>query len=159
MRTSVNILAIGKKECWLINARTPHNRHFVGTQCGVSVFERPTEIQRWERLQQFVAKYASAGSTIRVFWLHQQRVKLSQTAEFKKDRRACASLPGCTLPFLNNLYLATFIHGPCSAAEATYFRMSGWIEAVRRIAIAIRDTKDLECQGVCMKPVSRRVKK
>ena len=30
-RTAVNILAIGKKECWIINARTPHPRHFVGT--------------------------------------------------------------------------------------------------------------------------------
>ena len=33
MRTSVNILIIGKKECWLVNASTPHPRHFVGTQC------------------------------------------------------------------------------------------------------------------------------
>lgn len=44
MRTAVNFLAIGRKECWIINARTPHKRHFVGTQCSVSVFERPTEL-------------------------------------------------------------------------------------------------------------------
>ena len=50
MRTSVNILAIGKKECWLSNARKPHNRHFVGTKCSLSLFERSTEVQKWERL-------------------------------------------------------------------------------------------------------------
>ena len=72
-RANANILAIGKKDCWIVNARTPHPRHFVGTQCSVSIFERPMELCRWYRLKEFAAKYASAGSTIRVFWLHQQR--------------------------------------------------------------------------------------
>lgn len=154
MRTPVNILAIGKKECWLIHAPTPHNRHFVGAHCSHSLYERPTEIQKWERLQEFVAKYASAGATIRVYWLYNKRETHVPTAEFKKDRRAWASLPGCTQPFLNNLYLPPFIQGPCSAAEASYFRMTGWVEAVRRIAVAIRDTKDEEIFGVCMKPAA-----
>ena len=41
-RTKVNILAIGKKTCWMVNATTPHNRHFVGTQTGTYLYERAT---------------------------------------------------------------------------------------------------------------------
>lgn len=42
-----NLLAIGKKECWIVNFSTPHERHFVGTNCGTSLFSRPTRLQLW----------------------------------------------------------------------------------------------------------------
>ena len=46
-RASINILAIGKKECWIINARTPHPRHFVGTPCSVSIYDLTARLDRW----------------------------------------------------------------------------------------------------------------
>ena len=40
-RVTNNILAIGKKECWLINARTAHKGHFIGTKCETCLYDRP----------------------------------------------------------------------------------------------------------------------
>ena len=41
----VNILAVGKKESWIINASTPHKRHFVGSSYSHSLYERPAVME------------------------------------------------------------------------------------------------------------------
>lgn len=40
----VNILAVGKNESWMINASTPHKRHFVGSSCSNKLYDRPSEM-------------------------------------------------------------------------------------------------------------------
>ena len=97
-------------------------------------------IDRWFRLREFIAKYAAAGTKIRVFWLHQQRDELAKTAELTKGPSADVSLPGCTLDFLNGMRLPSFIDSPYASAEAKHLKVGGWIKAIELIAKAIKDT-------------------
>ena len=111
-KTPVNVLAIGKKECWIINAKTPHRRHFVGTSCATTLYEGFLELRKWDRLEEFVAKFASAGARINVYWLHQDCDIVAKSGMLVKKANAGVSLPGCSQAFLNGISLTPFINGP-----------------------------------------------
>ena len=81
----VNILAVGKNESWMINASTPHKRHFVGSSCSNKLYERPSEMTQWDRLKYFVAKFASLGARVDVYWLHQSQPIIERTNKFFKN--------------------------------------------------------------------------
>ena len=68
--SNFNLLAVGKKNCWLVNATTPHQSHYVGTEGCVRVYENPTHVLDWERIKEFVAKYAAVNARIDIYWLH-----------------------------------------------------------------------------------------
>ena len=103
--TPVNVLAIGKKECWMINARTPHKRHFVGSSCATTLYDGPLVQRYWDRLKEFVAKFASAGARVDVYWLHQDRDRVAKSGMLMKKENARVSLPGCSQAFLNGIGL------------------------------------------------------
>ena len=133
-QTPVNVLAIGKKECWIVNASTPHPRHFVGTRCATTLYEHPTELRNWDRLKEFVAKFASQGARVDVYWLHQGRPKLAKSGTLIKEGNARVSLPGCSQVFLNGVGLIPFINRPVDIEEAKATSFKTWITTVRGIA-------------------------
>ena len=47
----VNILAVGAKHSWIINARTPHQYHFVGTRVAYGYDSKLGNYFNWPRLQ------------------------------------------------------------------------------------------------------------
>ena len=69
---STNLMVIGKKHSWMINARTSHKRHYIGTKQAIGLALRTVKTQLWERLETFAMRYASPGSTITVYCLHQE---------------------------------------------------------------------------------------
>ena len=131
------LLAVGKKACWLINAKTPHSSHFVGTECAVRVYENPTHVLDWVRIKDFVAKYAPAGARVNIYWLHQGRSQLRKTATVSKPVGTRMSLPGCTQPFLNAFRLPPFINGPVDREDAKCTSIGNWNPALRSMAKAI----------------------
>ena len=79
-RTPHNILAIGKQQNFLLNVRTPTERFTVGTKQTHSIYNNLGKVAMWDRLKVFVQKYASVGSTIHVYWLHQSKDHLTKVA-------------------------------------------------------------------------------
>ena len=59
-RTPVNLVAIGKEACWVINARTSHKQHFIGTRLPLRLFHYSARTMYWERLRSFVEAHSSA---------------------------------------------------------------------------------------------------
>ena len=48
----VNILAVGAKHSWIINARTVHPEHFVGTRLSYGYDSKLGNYQNWPRLEE-----------------------------------------------------------------------------------------------------------
>ena len=71
-RCKVNLLVIGGRNSWLINARTAHARHFVGTRQAIGLSSKATNIQMWKKLESFAQRFAASGSRIKVFCLHSE---------------------------------------------------------------------------------------
>ena len=136
------LLAVGKKACWLINAKTPHASHFVGTECAVRVYENLNHVQDWVRIKDFVAKYAPAGARVNIYWLHQGRSQLRKTATVSKPVDARMSLPGCTQDFLNGIRLPPFINGPVNLEDTRCTQIGNWNPAVRSMVLAINRELD-----------------
>ena len=65
-----NILVIGQRNTWMINARTSHKRHFIGTRYCIGLSNKRRLKDTWSRLHDFVLKYACRGATIKVFCLN-----------------------------------------------------------------------------------------
>ena len=57
--TNLNLLVIGKQNSWLINARTGHSRHFVGTRLASGLTRQACDVSKWRKLELFVARYAA----------------------------------------------------------------------------------------------------
>ena len=132
------LLAVGKKACWMINAKTPHSSHFVGTECAVRVYENPTHVLDWVRIKDFVAKYAPAGARVNIYWLHQGRSQLRKTATVSKPVGTRMSLPGCTQPFLNAINLPPFIDGPVDQEDTKCTPIGNWKPAHRSMALEVK---------------------
>ena len=132
------LLAVGKKACWLINAKTPHSSHFVGTECAVRVYENPTHVLDWVRVKDFVAKYAPVGARVNIYWLHQGRSQLRKTATVSKPVGTRMSLPGCMQPFLNAINLPPFIDGPVDQEDTKCTPIGNWKPAHRSMALAVK---------------------
>ena len=71
-RCCINLMVIGKKQSWIINARTSHRRHYIGTKQKIGLAEKTVKEQLWSRLETFALRYASAGSIVKVFCSHQE---------------------------------------------------------------------------------------
>ena len=68
----VNLLLIGKENTWLVNARTPHKKHFVGTRQAFGLTNKAKEVASWMKLKNLVLRYAARGTSVKVFCLHPQ---------------------------------------------------------------------------------------
>ena len=68
--TSENILAIGRRHSWVINARPSHTYHFVGTRACAGSNDATKRNQQMERLKNLALRYTSPGAMVHVYWLH-----------------------------------------------------------------------------------------
>ena len=64
---SVNLMIIGRANSWIVNARTAHPQHFVGTHHAIAMTKKASSTQLWKRLEVFALKYTAPGSRIKVF--------------------------------------------------------------------------------------------
>ena len=94
-KTTDNILAVGKRHSWIINASTGHNYHFIGTRAVAGMTKNGQDKQQIERLKNLVLRYASIGSVTRVYWLHQEDGNFNCCSELIKDKDAMVQVPGC----------------------------------------------------------------
>ena len=62
-------------------------------------------------------RFASIGSTIRVYYLHQETIEKPIYFEFQKVRWSLFQAPGCTKPYQNGVTLPSFICNPKLNAE------------------------------------------
>ena len=64
-----NILVVGKRFSWMINARTEGHRFFVGTRINYGYNAQLTDHHNWTRLEEQVKRYAAPGARITVYTL------------------------------------------------------------------------------------------
>ena len=85
----VNLLLIGKDNSWLVNAKTSHKSHFVGTKLSVGLTDKAESTTRWTKLANLVLRHASPGATVKVYCLHPKHGRTRWVSEFKK----CEGIP------------------------------------------------------------------
>ena len=69
-QSKVNLLLIGNANTWVVNARTSHKEHFVGTKQAVGLTKKAQNTRKWLTIANFALRYAASGSTIKIFNLN-----------------------------------------------------------------------------------------
>lgn len=72
---SNNLMVIGTRNTWMINARTCHRRHFIGTKQVINMDFKKGKLYLLKKLKTFALRYAASGSIVKVFSLHQHNNK------------------------------------------------------------------------------------
>ena len=126
---STNLLLIGRENSWLVNARTSHKQHFVGTRKLVGLTRKASRFDTWKALKTFALRYASTGSTIRVFVLHSKDGHPSLASEFEKKTHLPYQPPGCIKRGGNGVKLPPFIQIPIEGTRLDSDGLVGWDEA------------------------------
>ena len=67
--SDINVLAIGRRQSWVVNARTPHRRRFTGTKINYGYDAALSDYHNWKRLEEQVRRYASANAVTKVYIL------------------------------------------------------------------------------------------
>ena len=52
VRSDINVLAIGRRQSWIINARTPDRHHFTGTKINYGYDPTLCNYFNWQRLEE-----------------------------------------------------------------------------------------------------------
>ena len=68
--SKVNLLLIGNENTWIVNTRTSHKEHFVGTKQAIGLTMKAQNTRNWLKIADFVLRYAASGSTVKIFNLH-----------------------------------------------------------------------------------------
>ena len=84
-RCRVNLLIVGRSYTWLINAKTGHPHHFVGTMKRFGLTHCANSDFTWERIENFVQKFAAVGSTIFVHSLHRMNSRTVPLLQLLKN--------------------------------------------------------------------------
>ena len=104
-RLSYNCLIIGEMHAWLVNSRTCHPNHFMGTERKISLATRGSTRQTWDRIRDLALRYASEGASIEVFYSDPATELLRPVAVFKKSPKATFQPPGCQKPCIGGMTL------------------------------------------------------
>ena len=134
----VNLLLIGRENTWLVNARTPHKRHFVGTRQAVGLTNKAMKIASWAKLEALVLRYAARGSIIKVFCLHPQDEVPRQVSELMKQEDSLYQAPGCIKAANFGIKLPAFIQIPIEQNKIDPESLIGWSETRDDITAALR---------------------
>ena len=67
--SDINVLAIGRRQSWVVNARTPDRRRFTGTKINYGYDAALSNYNNWQRLEEQVRRYASANAMMKVYIL------------------------------------------------------------------------------------------
>ena len=66
-----NLLVIGTSNSYVINAKTHHPNHFIGTKHAVGLSSKASEINSWKRIKELALRYVASGSEVLVYCLNQ----------------------------------------------------------------------------------------
>ena len=72
-RCAANLLIIGLKHSFIVNARTAANSQYCGTVQAIGLTKKATNQRMWLRLEHMALRFASAGCAIKVHCLHNRR--------------------------------------------------------------------------------------
>lgn len=97
LQCDTNILAVGRRHTWIINARTAHKKHFVGTRAVAGISTRSQCRQQINRVQNLVLRHASVGAIIDVYWLEEGLNTYERLCTLRKECASLVQAPGCTL--------------------------------------------------------------
>lgn len=125
-RSYVNLLLIGRENSWIVNARTSHRRHFVGTRQAIGLTAKAANNASWTQLRLFALRYAAPGSLVKVYCLNLEEGKSRHVAEFRKAEEAPFQLPGCSRDALNRLRLPVSIMIPIEKDKLVASSLIGW---------------------------------
>ena len=149
-RARENLLVIGRHNCWLVNCRTFHARHFVGTRLAAGVTTLANSEVAWRGLVKFVKRYAAPNATVKVHCLHEQ-VSLSDcVAVVRKRKGAAFQLPGCSLANKNGIKLPGWIRMPLGSQDLGESTLIDFSQAKAGIQRALRPNRDVPGVGVEM---------
>ena len=111
-RCEKNILAVGSKNSWLINARTSHKRHFIGTKHSIGLSSPTSGPNLFSKLDNLALRYAALGSKVNVYLLHAKNSSIQHVGSINKTRNALFQPPGCSLPLKNGIKVPIFLRSP-----------------------------------------------
>ena len=86
--SDINVLAIGRRQSWIINARTPDRHHFTGTKINYGYDAELNNYQNWQRLEEQVRRYASSNATTKVYILKPVGMSLQEVCYVSKSPNA-----------------------------------------------------------------------
>ena len=131
--SSRNILAVGRNNSWLINCRTVHKRHFVGTWAAINFATMPFRASNVSRLERLAAMHSARGSTVKVYWLHSDTKKAGPICTFMKLNSVGFALPGCSLPPSNGITLPTFVKNTAESSEVLRSWTLNWPNVICKL--------------------------
>ena len=88
VRSDINVLAIGRRQSWMINARTPDRWHFTGTKINYGYDAVLNNYQNWQRLEEQVRRYASSNATTKVYILSPVGMRMKEVCYVSKSPNA-----------------------------------------------------------------------
>lgn len=123
---SYNSMVIGRYNTWMVTARTSHKRHFIGTKYTLGLSKSVIGAQIWRRLEAFVLRYASRGSTTRIFCLNQQNQAIIEVGDIYKSEYSFVQAPSCILPASNGIRVPFWMRNAITAADLDSIWLHDW---------------------------------
>ena len=133
VRSDINVLAIGRRQSWVVNARTPDRHRFTGTKIMYGYDPGLCNRNNWQRLEEQVRRYASASAMIKVYILSPVGTSMQEVCYVSKSPRAPAQLPGCTQSYTNGVQLPAHFICPIPTTALFHETLTGWQEVVEYI--------------------------
>ena len=88
VRSDINVLAIGRRQSWVINARTPDRRRYTGTKINYGYDAALSNYQNWQRLEEQVRRYASSNALTKVYILSPVGTSMQEVCYVSKSQTA-----------------------------------------------------------------------
>ena len=88
VKSDINVLAIGRRQSWVINARTPDRRRYTGTKINYGYDAALSNYQNWQRLEEQVRRYASANAMTKVYILSPVGASMQEVCYVSKSQTA-----------------------------------------------------------------------
>ena len=133
VKSDINILAIGRRQSWIINARTPDRRRFTGTKINYGYDPALCNRHNWQRLEEQVRRYASANAMTKVYILSPGNTSTEEVCYVSKSPRAPAQLPGCTQSYTNGVQLPANFQCPISTDALFRETLTGWKDVIKHM--------------------------
>ena len=147
-------MLIGKENSWIVNARTSHKQHFVGTRQLVGLKGNACDLRSWRKLKILALRFAAPGATLRIFSLHPSEGVPKLVSETAKSAFMPYQPPGCYKEAINGINLPPCVKIPIDRTMLDSNELSDWNTVQNDIASALGvkvGTKDDEEQDEEMK--------
>ena len=130
-------MLIGRENSWIVNARTSHKQHFVGTRQLVGLTGKACNIRSWIQVKTLALKFASPGATLKIFCLQPADGVPKLVSETTKSAFMLYQPPGCNKEATNGIKLPPRIQIPIESTRLDPDGLSYWSEVQNDIARAL----------------------